>query len=45
MNKTPVMTKEGFDRLQEVIQRAGELEKTAPFDKLINNTFAEKAMQ
>lgn len=42
---TPVMTKEGFDRLQEVIQRAGELEKPAPFDKLINNTFAQKAMQ
>lgn len=43
--ETPVMTKEGFDRLQEVIQRAGELEKTAPYDKLINNTYAQKAVQ
>ncbi len=43
--ETPVMTKEGFDRLQEVIQRAGELDKTAPYDKLINNTYAEKAMK
>lgn len=40
---TPVMTQEAFNRLQEVIQRAGELDSPAPFDKLINNTFAEKA--
>ncbi len=40
---TPVMTEEGFNRLQEVIQKAGELDKPAPFDKLINNTFANKA--
>lgn len=43
--ETPVMTEEGFNRLQEVIEDAGELDKRAPFDKLINNTFAEKAMQ
>ncbi len=42
---TPVMTEEAFNRLQEVIQRAGELDSPAPFDKLINNTFAEKAIQ
>lgn len=42
---TPVMTEEAFNRLQEVIQRAGELDSPAPFDKLINNTFANKAMQ
>ena len=40
---TPVMTEDAFNRLQEVIQRAGELDSAAPFDKLINNTFAEKA--
>ncbi len=40
---TPVMTEKAFDRLQEVIQRAGELDSPAPFDKIINNTFAEKA--
>lgn len=40
---TPVMTEEAFNRLQEVIQRAGELDSPAPFEKLINNTFAEKA--
>ncbi len=42
---TPVMTEEAFNRLQEVIQRAGELDSPAPFDKLINNTFANKAVQ
>ncbi len=42
---TPVMTEEAFNRLQEVIEKAGELDKRAPFDKLINNTFAKKAME
>ncbi len=42
---TPVMTEDAFNRLQEVIEKAGELDKRAPFDKLINNTFAEKAVQ
>ncbi len=41
---TPVMTEEAFNRLQEVIQRAGELDSPAPFDKLINNSFANKAI-
>ena len=40
---SPVMTKEDFDRLQEVMISAGELDGYAPFDKIINNTFAEKA--
>lgn len=42
--ETPVMTEEAFNRLQEVIQKAGELDTPAPFDKLINNTFAEKTL-
>ena len=41
-NETPVLKKEGFDRLQEVMKSAGELEKEAPYEKIINNTFAEK---
>lgn len=43
--KTPVMTQESFDRLQEVIMQAGELDTAAPFDKIINNKFAEKAVK
>lgn len=40
---TPVMTKESFDRLQTVMQEAGELQQSAPFSEIVNNTFAEKA--
>ena len=44
-NKTPVMTKDSFNRLQDVIEEAGELTKRAEFDKLVNNTFAEKSVK
>ncbi len=39
----PVLTKESFDLLQTVITEAGELTQPAPHDKVVNNTFAEKA--
>lgn len=42
-NTDPLMTEESFDRLQMVMTEAGELTKTADFDKVVNNTFAEKA--
>jgi len=41
--KTPVMKKEAFERLQDVIESAGELEKRAEFEKVIDNSFAQKA--
>jgi NitT/TauT family transport system substrate-binding protein len=41
---TPVMTETSFDLLQTVMQQAGELSKTAPFEKVVNNTFAQKAI-
>ncbi len=44
-NTTPVMGKAGFDRLQSVMTEAGELAKTADYDKVVNNTFAEKAVE
>ncbi len=43
-SSTPVMTKEDFDRLQEVMIAAGELDGYAPYEKIINNTFANKAV-
>lgn len=43
--KTPVMTKESFERLQDVIQEAGELQKRAKFEDVINNEFAAKAVK
>ena len=42
-SETPVMTEDSFDRLQTVMQEAGELEQSAPFSEIVNNTFAEKA--
>ena len=42
-NETPVLKKEAFDRLQEVITQAGELQQSAPYDKIVNNKYAEQA--
>ncbi|ANW98630.1 hypothetical protein CSTERTH_06070 [Thermoclostridium stercorarium subsp. thermolacticum DSM 2910] len=44
-NKTPVMKEEAFNRLQEVMKEAGELAEFAPFDKLVDNSFAENAVK
>ncbi len=41
----PVLTKESFDLLQTVMTEAGELTQTAPHDKVVNNTFAQQAVQ
>lgn len=42
---TPVLKEEAFDRLQEVMTLAGELEKEAPYDKVVNNKYAEEAIK
>ena len=41
-NTTPYMTESSFNKLQEVMTLAGELNQYAPYDKIVNNTFAEK---
>ena len=41
----PVINEKDFDALQEVMTQAGELRKPAPYDQVINNTFAEKVLQ
>lgn len=38
----PTMTEESFLKLQEVMILAGELTQTAPYDKIVNNSFATK---
>ncbi len=40
-NETPVLKEEAFDRLQTVMQTAGELDTKAPYDVIVNNKFAE----
>ncbi len=39
----PVMERESFERLQDVMTEAGELKQRANYDDLVNNTFAEVA--
>ena len=42
-NETPVLKQESFDKLQEVMTLAGELTDKAPYEKIVNNEFAENA--
>ena len=44
-NKTPVMKKESFELLQTIMEEAGELDKRAPFEKVVNNNYAEKVIK
>lgn len=44
-NDTPILKQESFDRLQEVMTLAGELSQTAPYEQIVNNEFADKAIQ
>ena len=44
-NDTPILTKESFEKLEDVMIEAGELLNKVPYEKLINNTFAEKAIK
>ena len=42
-NSTLCMKPEAFDRLQDVMQEAGELKERVEFQKIVDNTWAEKA--
>ena len=44
-NETPVLKQESFDKLQEVMSLAGELTQKAPYDKIVNNKYAENAIK
>ncbi len=44
IQKTPVVTKESFERLQDLVALGGELAKRVPFEKMVNNEFAERAV-
>lgn len=43
-NETPILTEESFERLQTVMEEAGELKQKAPYEKIINNSYAKKAI-
>ena len=40
--ENPILKEEAFDKLQLIMTEAGELEQKAPYNKIVNNTFAEK---
>ena len=42
---TPILKEEAFNRLQEVMTMAGELQEKVPYEKIVNNQYAEKAIQ
>lgn len=44
-NDTPILKEEAFNKLQDVMKEAGELDKEAPYNKVINNKFAEKSIE
>ena len=39
---TPVLTEDSFELLQTIITEAGELDKKAPYDKVVNTEFAKE---
>lgn len=39
---TPVTSKPGFERIQSIMQNAGELSTTVPYDVIVDNTVASK---
>lgn len=44
IQKTPVITRESFDRLQDLIALGGELSKRVPFEAMVTNEFAQRAV-
>lgn len=43
-SKDPILTKESLELLQKVMEEAGELEKEAKYEDLVNMEFAKKVM-
>lgn len=44
-SKDPIMKKESFELMQDVIQSAGVLKQRAPFDKIVTTEFANKSIE
>ena len=39
------MTEDSFNRLQDIIENAGELQQRVAMNRLVNNTYAKKVYQ
>lgn len=44
-NDTPILKEEAFNRLEEVMIMAGELKENVPYDKIVNNKYAEQSIK
>lgn len=44
-NDTPILKEEAYHRLEEVMIMAGELKQKAPYDKIVNNQYAEESIK
>ena len=43
--ETPILKEESFNRLQDVMIEAGELLDKVPYEKIVNNSYAENAIK
>ena len=43
--ENPILKEEAFDKLQEIMTMAGELTQKAPYEKIVNNSYAEKVIK
>ena len=41
--ENPILKEEAFNKLQLIMTEAGELDQKAPYDKIVNNKYAEEA--
>lgn len=41
----PVLKQEDFERLEEVMKEAGELKENVPYEKIVNNKFAQEVIK
>lgn len=44
-NPSLLLSRDSFDRLQSIMELAGELDKRAPYEKIVDNSFALKALE
>jgi NitT/TauT family transport system substrate-binding protein len=44
-NDTPILKEESFERLQMVMEEAGELKERAPYSEIVNNSYGENAIK
>ncbi|OPJ56382.1 ABC transporter substrate-binding protein [Alkalithermobacter paradoxus] len=44
-SKNPVLEKESLDHLMDIMQLAGELDKRAPYEKIVNTDFAKVSIE